>query len=62
VNDFKLNETDELLSVELSSAIAVGEIKFSCSFEGVLNDKMVGLYRSKYIQVCLLNLIFQKFY
>jgi hypothetical protein len=33
------------------SNLPVGPAKLKCSFEGVLNDKMVGFYRSKYTQV-----------
>lgn len=57
VKNFETNETDELLSVELSTVVPVSEVQFSCVFEGILNDKMVGLYRSKYNQVRFLKVV-----
>jgi hypothetical protein len=51
VTTFATEATEELLSIDLASELPVGPATLSCSFEGVLNDKMVGFYRSKYTQV-----------
>ncbi len=44
-------EKEVLYHWHQDSNLPVGPAKLKCSFEGVLNDKMVGFYRSKYTQV-----------
>ena len=51
MDKFETEEKEELLRIQLGSKLEVGEAKFVCSFEGTLNDRMVGFYRSKYTQV-----------
>ena len=47
----KLCADTETLSVGLSSPLAAGsEVEMSITFQGELNDKMKGLYRSKYVK------------
>ena len=54
---FETQEAEELLTIDLVSDLPLGPAKLNCSFEGTLNDRLVGFYRSKYTQVLELAVI-----
>ena len=54
---FETQEAEELLTIDLVSDLPLGPAKLNCSFEGTLNDRLVGFYRSKYTQVRELAII-----
>ena len=51
VSKFETDEAEELLSIDLASNLPLGPAKLHATFEGCLNDRLVGFYRSKYTQV-----------
>jgi len=51
VDRFEFHESDELLVIHLTSNLTAGEAKLSCGFSGILNDRLIGFYRSKYNKV-----------
>ena len=59
---FETQEAEELLTIDLASDLPLGPAKLNCSFEGTLNDRLVGFYRSKYTQVLELAVITIIFY
>src|SRR3989338_1323203 len=46
---FKLNEEDEKLYINVLETLKSGKYTLHIEFEGVLNDKLAGFYRSKYL-------------
>src|SRR3989344_5661386 len=49
VNSFKLVAKEEKLIISLSRGVKQGSYELRIEFEGILNDKLAGFYRSKYI-------------
>ncbi|MFB5604125.1 MAG: M1 family peptidase, partial [Candidatus Nitrosomaritimum aestuariumsis] len=45
----KLNEKKEELQIQLSEKIK-GKITIDLEFQGILNDRLLGFYRSQYVQ------------
>ena len=45
---FKLNPKNEILTVNTKQKVS-GKIKLCIEFEGILNDRLLGFYRSKYL-------------
>ena len=48
ISPFKIDQKAEKLIINFSDEIKPGEYKLFIEFEGVLNDKLAGFYRSKY--------------
>lgn len=48
-SSFKIDEKNETLSIKLAKKIK-GEISIEMSFQGTLNDRLLGFYRSQYKQ------------
>ncbi len=49
IPSFKSDEKSEKLVINLSNVLKPGKYKLIIYFEGILNDKLAGFYRSKYI-------------
>ena len=48
ISSFKLNEQEEKIFIELSGELKPGNYELVIEFEGILNDKLAGFYRSRY--------------
>ncbi len=49
VVSFKTNQSEQKLFVHLSRNLGLGEYKLFIEFNGILNDKLAGFYRSRYL-------------
>ena len=47
--DVNINEEAELATVTFANSLKVGPGKLHINFTGILNDKLKGFYRSKYV-------------
>nr|QBI71870.1 puromycin-sensitive aminopeptidase [Plutella xylostella] len=47
--ELRLSAAEETLTIVFQEALAAGDATLSCEFTGEINDKMKGLYRSKYL-------------
>ncbi|OGK09852.1 hypothetical protein A2767_01500 [Candidatus Roizmanbacteria bacterium RIFCSPHIGHO2_01_FULL_35_10] len=46
---FRLDHKNEKLIIQLSEKLKAGQHKLNIEFEGILNDKLTGFYRSRYL-------------